>query len=203
MVVRQEFLRRRFRDGGRYPRARRQCKSLPMHHGAVNRSLRSRDKVSRSSGRNGPRGRRETRPICNEPFPSALQRGANPARLHGLSVDRRDKTRLLVSNGRDNTSGCPSPYITRRRPAEFENLESRVAYTRQSRNSSRARNRARMTNPPARFIPRVRFVKRPAGLINDYRFVARELPLVLPLTRLLLNRPFRHFVFSYTRVKMS
>lgn len=42
------------REAGWFPRGRRQCKSLPMHHRAVNRSL-LRDKLSRSSARTGPR----------------------------------------------------------------------------------------------------------------------------------------------------
>ena len=46
--------RERERKAGWFPRGRRQCKSLPMHHRAVNRSL-LRDKLSRSSARTGPR----------------------------------------------------------------------------------------------------------------------------------------------------
>lgn len=44
----------REREADWFPRGRRQCKSLPMHHRAVNRSL-LRDKLSRSSARTGPR----------------------------------------------------------------------------------------------------------------------------------------------------
>ena len=61
--IQQDQKRRKEREGEReadwFPRGRRQCKSLPMHHRAVNRSL-LRDKLSRSSARTGPRpARRE------------------------------------------------------------------------------------------------------------------------------------------------